>query len=58
MGWWQTISSRAAASDYPRAKPEFDAWFKTEGDCLAYLVRSRWRAGFSCPDMECAGQTA
>jgi transposase-like protein len=29
--------------------PQFDALFKTEDDCIAYLVVRRWPNGVSCP---------
>lgn len=28
---------------------EFDKWFSTEKDCIAYLERLRWPDGFRCP---------
>jgi transposase-like protein len=29
---------------------EFQAWFRTDADCLDYLEWLRWPAGFVCPD--------
>jgi transposase-like protein len=29
---------------------EFQAWFRTDGDCLDYLEWLRWPKGFVCPD--------
>jgi transposase-like protein len=39
--------------DYPKNLQEFDARFRTEEDCRAYLVKLRWPDGFVCP--HCAG---
>lgn len=35
--------------DYPRTLQEFDQWFSTEENCIAYLQRLRWPDGFRCP---------
>jgi transposase-like protein len=35
--------------DYPRTLAEFDEWFASEEQCVAYLGRLRWREGFRCP---------
>ena len=37
---------------YPRSLGEFQAWFRTDADCLDYLEWLRWPEGFVCP--ECA----
>ena len=29
--------------------PQFDALFKTEDDCIVYLVVRRWPQGVACP---------
>ena len=29
---------------------EFQAWFRTDGDCLDFLEWLRWPTGFACPD--------
>ncbi len=29
---------------------EFQAWFRTDADCLDYLERLRWPASFACLD--------
>lgn len=42
--------------DYPRSLDEFEARFRTDADCLEYLVRLRWPDGFSCP--RCGGSDA
>ena len=34
---------------------EFQAWFRTDADCLDYLEWLRWPAGFACPDCSLAG---
>ena len=38
-----------AGRHYPRSLGEFQAWFRTDGDCLDYLEWLRWPAGFTCP---------
>src|SRR5260370_825740 len=35
---------------YPRSVGEFQAWFRTDADCLDYLEWVRWPQGFVCPD--------
>ena len=37
-----------AGVHYPRSVGEFQAWFRTDGDCLDYLEWLRWPAGFAC----------
>ena len=34
---------------YPRSTGEFQAWFRTDADCLDYLDWVRWPGGFTCP---------
>src|SRR5256886_16493413 len=34
---------------YPRSVGEFQAWFRTDEDCLDYLEWLRWPGGFICP---------
>ena len=34
---------------YPRSVGDFQAWFRTDADCLDYLEWLRWPAGFVCP---------
>ena len=34
---------------YPRSVGEFQAWFRTDADCLDYLEWVRWPRGFVCP---------
>jgi hypothetical protein len=38
-----------AGIHYPRSVAEFQAWFRTDADCLDYLEWLRWPAGFVCP---------
>lgn len=38
-----------ASIHYPKSLGEFQAWFLTDADCLAYLEWSRWPSGFICP---------
>ena len=35
---------------YPRSVGEFQAWFRTDADCLDYLEWLRWPAGIACSD--------
>ena len=35
--------------DYPRTLAEFEARFRTQEACRAYLVQLRWPGGFRCP---------
>ena len=35
---------------YPRSVGGFQAWFRTDADCLDYLEWVRWPLGFVCPD--------
>ncbi len=37
-----------AGIHYPRSMGEFQAWFRTDADCLDYLEWLRWPAGFVC----------
>jgi transposase-like protein len=39
-----------AGTHYPRSVGEFQAWFRTDADCLDYLEWLRWPSGFCCPD--------
>ncbi len=38
-----------AGVHYPRSIGEFQAWFRTDEDCLDYLEWLRWPGGFICP---------
>ena len=42
------LLSRSPAT-YPRSVGEFQAWFRTDADCLDYLDWLRWPEGFACP---------
>ena len=44
-----------AGKHYPRSVGEFQAWFRSDGDCLDYLEWLRWPAGFTCPECGCRG---
>jgi transposase-like protein len=43
------VSQLRAGRDYPRSLGEFQAWFRTDADCLDYLEWLRWPTGFVCP---------
>ena len=47
--------SGAGVQHYPRSVGEFQAWFRTDADCLDYLEWLRWPAGFVCPACGHAG---
>src|SRR5260370_2671511 len=44
-----------AGVHYPRSAGEFQAWFRTDADCLDYLDWLRWPDGFTCPHCGHAG---
>jgi len=44
-----------AGTHYPRSVGEFQAWFRTDGDCLDYLEWLRWPNGFACPSCNHCG---
>lgn len=44
-----------AGAHYPSSLGEFQAWFRTDADCLDYLEWLRWPAGFTCPDCGLTG---
>jgi transposase-like protein len=39
-----------AGRHYPKSLGEFQAWFRTDADCLDYLEWLRWPEGFICPE--------
>lgn len=39
-----------AGEHYPSSLGQFQAWFRTDADCLDYLEWLRWPDGFVCPD--------
>jgi transposase-like protein len=43
------VNNPHAGIHYPRSVGEFQAWFRTDGDCMDYLEWLRWPAGFVCP---------
>ncbi len=49
------VSGLRAGVHYPRSVGEFQAWFRTDDDCLDYLEWLRWPAGFVCPDCGLGG---
>jgi transposase-like protein len=42
--------------DYPRSLEEFEARFRTDAACIAYMSKLRWPDGFRCP--QCGGSEA
>ncbi len=44
-----------AGVHYPRSVGEFQAWFRSDADCLDYLEWLRWPDGFACPGCGHAG---
>jgi transposase-like protein len=48
-GYTAAMAYPRAGKDYPRSLGEFQAWFRTDADCLDYLEWLRWPAGFVCP---------
>lgn len=48
----------AVGEDYPRNQCEFEQRFRTETDCVDYLVRLHWPGGFLCPGCKSTGAWA
>jgi transposase-like protein len=48
------MDSPRAGIHYPRSVGEFQAWFRSDADCLDYLEWLRWPSGFTC--RTCEGQ--
>ena len=44
------MASPRGGVHYPRSLGEFQAWFRTDADCLDYLEWVRWPQGFVCPE--------
>ncbi|MGH3238202.1 MAG: IS1595 family transposase [Streptosporangiaceae bacterium] len=44
-----------AGAHYPRSTGEFQAWFRSDADCLDYLDWLRWPGGFACSSCVGAG---
>ena len=42
--------SPLAGAHFPGSLGEFQAWFRTDADCLDYLDWLRWPQGFVCPE--------
>ena len=49
------MSHPGAGVHCPRSVGEFQAWFRTDADCLDYLEWLRWPDGFVCPGCGHAG---
>jgi transposase-like protein len=49
------VDQPRAGVHYPRSAGEFQAWFRTDADCLDYLEWLRWPDGFTCPHCGHAG---
>lgn len=49
------MSYPRAGTHYPRSVGEFQAWFRTDADCLDYLEWLRWPGGFVCPSCGSSG---
>ena len=43
------IGFPVAGAHFPPSTGEFQAWFRTDADCLDYLEWLRWPDGFVCP---------
>jgi transposase-like protein len=43
------VAALVAGIHYPRSAGEFQAWFRTDADCLDYLDWLRWPGSFVCP---------
>jgi transposase-like protein len=43
------MSEPRAGRHYPGSVGAFNAWFRTDADCLDYLEWLRWPEGFECP---------
>jgi hypothetical protein len=49
------VEQLRAGAHYPKSLGEFQAWFRTDGDCLDYLEWLRWPSGFICPSCARSG---
>jgi hypothetical protein len=49
------VEQPRVGTHYPRSTGEFQAWFRTDADCLDYLDWVRWPGGFTCPSCGHAG---
>lgn len=49
------IDSPRGGAHYPRSLGEFQAWFRTDADCLDFLEWIRWPGGFVCPRCDNVG---
>ena len=44
------MNTPRAGKHYPSSLGQFQAWFRTDANCLDYLEWLRWPDGFVCPD--------
>ncbi len=49
------MNTPRAGEHYPSSLGQFQAWFRTDADCLDYLEWLRWPQGFVCPDCDHSG---
>ena len=53
--WLVMVDSPRAGVHFPASLGEFQAWFRSDEDCLDYLEWLRWPAGFVCTGCGCIG---
>ena len=51
----ETVAELRRGLHYPRSIGEFQAWFRTDADCLDYLEWLRWPHGFECAKCDGVG---
>ncbi len=51
----ETVAELRRGLHYPRSIGEFQAWFRTDADCLDYLDWLRWPHGFECAKCDGVG---
>ncbi len=49
------MNTPRAGEHYPKSLGQFQAWFRTDANCLDYLEWLRWPEGFVCPDCDSSG---
>ena len=49
------MNTPRAGKHYPSSLGQFQAWFRTDANCLDYLEWLRWPDGFVCPDCHHSG---
>lgn len=52
------LTAPVVGRDYPATLGDFEAWFRTDADCLDYLRWLRWPEGFRCPECGAGGWLA